>query len=306
MFFKKLIRHILIIIAGYSQYTRETISALRYKWSVPGDIDFLRMTIKKKAHHVEKFIMMPTEHVGNYNCDLIARQLEEAISEWKIRNYEETPFLKWADKICDEYRKLFKNGLCCPMVGKSKANREKDLVQVLKSRRSIRIFSDAEVEREILDNVIKAAKWAPSACNRQGLRFLFVMDDTLKKTVSRTIPGARPFAHNAPVILIVLVDKRDYRYPQERFTPYQDAAAAIQNSLLMAEYLGIGACWASYTSYSCVEHEREIRKLLHIPNHMLICGAVLLGWPIQNVCIIPREETRFLYSVDKFDGDKTC
>jgi len=91
-----------------------------------------------------------------------------------------------------------------------------------------------------------------------------------------------------------------YRYPDERFTPYQDAAAAIQNLLLMGEYLGIGACWCTYTSYSSIRREREIRKLLHIPDHMLICGAVPLGWPRQNMCVVPRDENSQLYLVDRF------
>jgi len=303
----KLIRHLAIAAVAYSQFTREIASALSYKWFVPGDRDFLRTTIKKGAHNVEKFIIMPEEHVDDHNCDLIAAQLEEAISEWKVRKYGDAPFLKWAVKISGEYRELFKNAKPCPMIGKPKdANAgEKDFMWILKSRRSIRIFSNEKVGREIIEPLVEAAKWAPTACNRQGLRFLFVMDDALKKMVSSTIPGGHQFAHNAPVILLVLADKRDYRYPDERFTPYQDAAAAIQNLLLMAEHLGIGACWCTYTSYSSVRREREIRKLLHIPTHMLICGAVPLGWPGQIMCVIPRDENSQIYSIDQFsEGDE--
>lgn len=300
----KLIQLLSIAIIAYLQFTREIISALLYKWSVPDDHDLLRMTIKKRAHYVDKFIIMPAEHVGNHNCDLIAAQLEEVISEWRARKYEDAPFLKWAEKICGEYGKLFKNGKPCPMVGKPKEVGEKDFMQVLKSRRSIRVFSNKEIGKDMLEQLVEAAKWAPTACNRQGVRFLFIMDAPRRKTVSSTIPGGRQFAHKASAILLVLADKRDYRYPEERFTPFQDAAAAIQNLLLMAEYLGIGACWCSYTSYSSVQREGEIRKLLHIPNHMLICGAVPLGWPGQTMCEVPRDENSQLYLIDQFcEGD---
>lgn len=296
----KLIRYLSIAVGAYSQFTREITSALSYKWSLPNDGDYLRTTIKKRAHNVEKFIIMPAEHVDNHTCDLIAAQLEEAISEWKKRKYEDAPFLKWAEKISGEYRELFKNSKPCPMIGKPKEAGERDFVQVLKSRRSIRVFQTKKLGEETLEQLIEAAKWAPTACNRQGLRFLFVMDDGLKKIVSSTISGGHEFAHNAPVLLLVLADKRDYRYPDERFTPYQDAAAAIQNLLLMAEHLGIGACWCTYTSYSSVQREGEIRTLLHIPDHMLICGAVPLGWPGQNMCVVPRDENSQLYSIDQF------
>lgn len=298
----KLIGYLSIVITAYLQFTRETVSAVSYKWSIPDDYDFLKTTIKKKAHNLEKFIMMPAEHAEKTNCDLVAAQLEEAISEWEKRKYEDAPFLKWAEKISGEYRQLFKKGKACPMVGKTREITEKTFVQILKSRRSIRVFQTKQPGGEILEQLIEAAKWAPTACNRQGLRFLFVMDEALKKIVSSTISGGYQFVHKAPVILIVLADKRDYRYPDERFTPYQDAAAAIQNLLLMAEYLGIGACWCTYTSYSSVWHEKEVRKLLHVPPHMLICGAVPLGWPGQNMdkCAIPRDENSQLYSIDHF------
>lgn len=303
----KFIGYLSIVITAYLQFTRETISAVSYKWSVPDDYDFLKTTIKKKAHNLEKFIVMPAEHAEKTNCDLVAVQLEEAILEWKRRKYEDVPFLKWAEKISGEYRQLFKKGQACPMVGKAREASDKDFTQILKSRRSTRVFQIKKLDTEILEQLVEAAKWAPTACNRQGLRFLFVMDEALKKIVSSTISGGYQFAHKAPVILVVLADKRDYRYPDERFTPYQDAAAAIQNLLLMTEYLGIGACWCTYTSYSSVWREKEIRKLLHLPPHMLICGAVPLGWPGQNMdkCAIPRDENSQLYSIDHFGkGDR--
>ena len=304
----KLRWYLLTVAVAYSQFTHELFSALSYKWAVPEDQDFLRTSIKKRAHVVERFIILSGQHVDQHNCDIIAAQLDEAISEWKAQKYEDAPFLKWAEKISGEYQELLKNGKPCPMIGKPKDVGKKDFIRILKSRQSIRVFSNEEVGKEILEQLIEAAKWAPTVCNRQGLRFLFVRHNALKKVVSAAILGGRQFAHNAPVILLVLADKRDYRYPDERFTPYQDAAAAIQNLLLMAEHLGIGAGWCTYTSYSSVQREREIRKFLHIPAYLLICGAVPLGWPGQSVCVIPRDENRQLYAIDQFSdgGEGIC
>lgn len=301
---RKLLSFSKMAIVAYFHFHREMISALLFKWTVPDDIpddkDSLKILIKKRAHHVEKFILMPKEHANLGKCDLIAGQLREAIDKWKELEFEKADFLNWAEKMSDEYKTLFKKGNSCPLQGKQIKNTHKNFLQVLRSRRSIRVFLDKDINIELIEQLVEAMSWAPTACNRQGLQYLFIKDIDLKKVVSSTLAGGQQFAHHSPMILLVLADKRDYRYPEERFTPYQDAAAAIQNFLLVANYLGLGACWCSYTSYSSVKEEKYIRRLLNIPDHMLICGAVPFGWPGQNVCMIPRDESNKLYLFDRF------
>jgi len=69
-----------------------------------------------------------------------------------------------------------------------------DVIKAIKTRRTIRHFIDKPVSEDALKNVIDAARWAPSACNRQGWRFIVIKDknqiDRLEKAgVSYSIAG---------------------------------------------------------------------------------------------------------------------
>ncbi|MDD5453902.1 MAG: nitroreductase family protein [Candidatus Ratteibacteria bacterium] len=271
----------------YVDFTKETISALRFKVSEQNDDEFLIMRTTKLAHLVEKYIMLKPKNVLEQKQ--VYNELSRCLEELYLRGYESLPQLKWAQNIRWEFINYYHDVKNCPMTGKFHQKPEnRELLEIIKQRRSVRKFIDKKLEPDIIEQLISSAEWAPTACNQQGLKYLIINDPTKKKLVSESIPGGKLFAHTAPVILIVLADKRGYRLTEERFTPYQDSAAAIQNILLTAEYLGLGACWCTYTSYSSVLKESDIRKLLKIPDYLLICGAIAIGYPSQSVCVVTR------------------
>jgi len=284
---------------AYAEFTKETFSALRFKVFNPKDNGFLIMRVAKLGHLVEKYIMLKQDNSEEQKR--IYDELSQCINKLYQNGYEpeDLPVLKWVENIQWEYLNYSTDAKECSMTGKFNRKREnRGLLEIIIQRRSTRKFIDKELEPEIIEQLITSAKWAPTACNQQGLKYLIIKDACKKKQVSESIPGGKLFAHNAPVILIVLADKRGYRFTEERFTPYQDTAAAIQNILLTAESIGLGACWCTYTSYSSVLKETNIRKLLNIPDSLLICGAVAIGYPAQSVCVVSRRKIE--YFIDAF------
>lgn len=115
-------------------------------------------------------------------------------------------------------------------------------LELVKSRRSVRQYGDRKISKPDICRILEAANWAPSACNGQAWHFI-VLDD--EKKINFLVDKGLDKAKDAPALILVFYRKYIKRKPINlRFADYvQSASAAIQNMLLMAHNLGIGACW---------------------------------------------------------------
>lgn len=153
----------------------------------------------------------------------------------------------------------------------------KEFEKIIKGRRSIRLWQEKKVPRQVIEKLIDAARYAPSSCDRQPLKFLVLeKKDDIEFTAGKTTGGVG-FAHKAALAILVLADARVYSLPIERHTPYLDGAAAIQNLLLSAHIHGLGAVWLNW----CTSHksEEDTRKRFNIPEHVLPVSLIGLGYP---------------------------
>jgi nitroreductase len=147
------------------------------------------------------------------------------------------------------------------------------LLSLIRSRRSIRRFAHRPVSRDVIERLLEAARWAPSNHNRQPWRFLVIEQSeriaALADCVKQHLPGrltalpavasayAHEFAHHAtsfagaPVLLVAchqrpvsvsgaLLD--GLRHPTLVSGEPLSVAMAVQNLLLAAHSLGLGAC----------------------------------------------------------------
>lgn len=115
-----------------------------------------------------------------------------------------------------------------------------EVMKNIMERRSIRCFSDKEVEREKIDEIVLAGQYAPSGMNRQERIFIVVSDRKKREElagINRSVMGSSsdPF-YGAPVVIIVAAKKGS-------FTGLYDASASIENMLLAATSLSLGSCW---------------------------------------------------------------
>ncbi len=141
------------------------------------------------------------------------------------------------------------------------------------NRRSIRKFKDQPVEKEKIEKLLRAAMQAPSAGNQQPWEFIVVEDkDTLNK-LSLMTPYSKPAAGSA-VTLVLLANCKDLKH--STFWQ-QDMSAALQNILLEAVYLELGAVWMGVaTNDSAVEY---LNDMYHFPEYIKPFALVSLGYP---------------------------
>lgn len=187
-----------------------------------------------------------------------------------------------------------------------------ELSEAIKARRSIRKFKDIAVPKELLEEVIELALWAPSNYNMQGWYFVVVKGEKKDRIIATMGKHAETWVTNvkklfpekmvkiiqeffatmggAPVMIFVYTDKTeqmlDYM-PLDMEPGYPSACAAIQNLLLAAHDRGLGACWVS----ACCIIEDEINDILEleeVKNKIMVAG-IPLGYPDQKPPVPPRQ-----------------
>lgn len=155
-----------------------------------------------------------------------------------------------------------------------------ELEEAIFTRRSIRKYTDKFVEKEIIEKIIEAGTWAPSACNIQGWRFIVVDDKKLLTSIVDN--GAATFLKNVNQAIFVLYDNRT---DNTEYNDYiQSASACIENMLLMAHGLKVGTCWINF-----LPNKSKLRKLLNIPSCYDPIAMISLGYYEQKVNERPRK-----------------
>jgi nitroreductase len=146
-----------------------------------------------------------------------------------------------------------------------------DLLEGIYTRRSVRQFTDKDVKKELLHKIISAGTWAPSGLNNQPWRFATVTDkDTRLEIAGLTKYGK--VIEGAPALIAVFVD-REAMYHEVK--DHQAMGACIQNMLLAAHALGLGAVWLG----EILKSADELRLLLGLPENLDLMAVVAVGHP---------------------------
>lgn len=148
-----------------------------------------------------------------------------------------------------------------------------DLLEGIYSRRSQRHFKDEAVAREQLLEIIKAGTWAPSGLNNQPWRFVIVTDPSTRNAMAE-LTKYRRIVGEAPASIAVFVD-REAMYHEIK--DYQAMGACLQNMLLAAHALGLGAVWLGEILKSAV----QVRELLGLDENLDLMAVVAVGHPSQ-------------------------
>jgi len=153
-----------------------------------------------------------------------------------------------------------------------------DVFETIKSRRSVRAFTNEPVSDKEVMKLINAARWAPSAGNIQPWEFVVVRDPQIKRGLSAAALD-QTFIEEVPVVIVVCANQlrssRGYGSRGVNLYCLQDTAAAIQNMLLAACALGLATCWVG------AFQEEEARKVLNIPNGVRAVAIIPVGHPAE-------------------------
>ena len=234
----------------------------------------LGQMIRFKAHMLDVATKTINIDVKARKSDL--EELEKLLGEWKQREYPEGPEISWARQRILNYLRIKKNDpssvLIPPIDDEAKVG--EDLISIIKNRRSVRYWKKKASPREIIEKIIEAATYAPTAFNRMEWRF-YVAETPLENMVQGDASNASMF-EKAPVRIFVAVDERMFF---EKYSGALDTGFALQNLILTAHALGLGTCLIYQGEY--VDPEL-LEKYYNIPTHMKVYCAVTLGYPDEN------------------------
>jgi len=112
-----------------------------------------------------------------------------------------------------------------------------ELLEFLKSRRSIRNFQEKEIPDNELKMILEAGRWAPSGSNKQPWQFIIIKNKEILKKISETAIYGK-FIKKVPVAVAIVgkISENPNWY-------VQDTTLASMNMMLMAFSLNIGTCW---------------------------------------------------------------
>lgn len=190
-----------------------------------------------------------------------------------------------------------------------------DFFELVKNRRSIRVYEDQPVAREDVLKILDAANWAPSAMNWQPWEFIVVSGNRLKQLSESYVAVVRNFSQslhakdrsqilsgkefskfagnygNAPVVVIVLTKRSEN--PNEQRANFESACAAMQNLILAASHMGLGTCWMT----SPLNDEDNLRRLLDIPESLELVAITPLGFPKVTPKPLPRKDPHLQHKI---------
>ena len=152
-------------------------------------------------------------------------------------------------------------------------------LNLLFARRSVRAYrGDHEIPPGVVGDLLEAAMAAPSACAKDPWRFIVVRERHRLAAIAEGLPNGKMLAQAG--IGIVLCGDLQAAHGNDLSYLLQDCAAAMENLLLAASALGLGACWLGV-------HPREerilhLRQLLSIPETVVPVGVAALGWPAED------------------------
>ncbi|MGM9787258.1 MAG: nitroreductase family protein [Candidatus Cryptobacteroides sp.] len=155
-----------------------------------------------------------------------------------------------------------------------------DFLEVIGKRHSVRKYTDAPVEREILDAIVKLARTAPSSRNSKSTEFMIVDDKDTIAAISQMRDSGSAFMKDAAAAIIILGD-------ESKTDLWVDNCAISATFVqLAATAMDLGSCWVHINGRPRVKTEPEgataedyVRELLGIKEGLRIYCAVAIGYP---------------------------
>lgn len=163
-----------------------------------------------------------------------------------------------------------------------------EVYQAMLKRRSIRKYTDKNVEKEKILTLLKAAMAAPSGHNLQPWSFVVIDDKKVLEELSEVHRYAK-MLKKAP--LCIAVCGQSYSEGRYQTLWSQDCAAATENILLQATELGLGSVWLGI--YPIESHMTRAKRILQLPDEITPFALISIGYPDE------EREARTQFELEK-------
>jgi nitroreductase len=143
--------------------------------------------------------------------------------------------------------------------------------KAIQNRRSVRKYSEKQVTDEVIEEIIKAAQFSPTAMNRRGWEFMVIKNSAAKEEFYKLTAGLlrQDSIKKAPVVLVPLIDTK------KSALPIQDLSLAIENILIQITELGLGGFWKNIRP----KEEKAIKEAFGIPDRFALLNIIPIGYP---------------------------
>ena len=274
--------------------------------------DELKTQISHLAHDLDKTInTLPGLPEFEKTAEREIKNLMDCLQEWDGRSLEANETIDWANELISEAKSLLQDqnyqkelNLALDIDYK----KAEELFELIKKRRSVRSWQNRKVPKDVIEKLLEAATWAPSACNRQSVRYVVLKDEEQRMALVKL---REKFLGRAPVLIFIGADSRNYYSEEVEIVPYLDAAVATQNLLLMAHAMGLGAVIVKCTNVDIkmdatwsggADRRKAVSEMyskLNLPDYFLPAAIVALGYPKRIPKAPPRlrkDDVRFFES----------
>ena len=166
------------------------------------------------------------------------------------------------------------------------------MYEKLLSRRSVRKYTEQQVSDELLDAVLKAGLYAPTAKNNQKPVMVAVRDketrDQLSAINARIMGVEKDPFYGAPCVIVVLADPE---FP----TWIDDGSLVMGNLLNAAHAVGLGSCWINRARETFdLPEGKELLKKWGLPEHYRGIANCILGYADEEPALKERLDGRIL------------
>lgn len=280
----KYARHYVVLFLSLIRDTLyDSVRMLRHSHGAlpPSSKEQSQFRIRKAYHGIEKGMSLPepryqfglsriadltlmlNQHIAEYGLDSTAIAASSAIKAYDVAN--DTNFA--ARLYAFHQTQSSKDG----GIDKVKFQIFSDHSAFLKSRRSVRQFSDEKVPVEQIAAAVEIAQNAPSVCNRQAARVHAFEDPEVLKLQ----PGNSGFGDKSAWALVVTCDLRGFSTSGERHQAWCDGGMFAMSLLYGLHSLRLGACPLAWTTNASTD--RKVRRKLNIPNNEVIIMFIAVG-----------------------------
>lgn len=147
------------------------------------------------------------------------------------------------------------------------------VTDAVRNRRSIRKFQDKKIPADMLAAVLEAGRWAPSGQNTQPWRFAVMEEAAMRAALARLTRYGK-IIEGAPACVAVFFDAPS---GYNRDKDLMGIGACVQNMLLAAHSLGLGAVWLG----QILERKAEVNGLLGLDDRYELMAVVAIGFPAE-------------------------
>ncbi len=172
-----------------------------------------------------------------------------------------------------------------------------NLLELLRLRRSTRVFKDTQITPELVEMIMHAALMSPSSKRTKPWEFVLVDEAATLHALAACKKLGSQFLEKAPLAVVVLAD------PTRSDVWVEDASIAAILLQLEAEDLGLGSCWIQIRlrqTAEGVDSEAYVRKVLNVPDHLRVLSIIALG--VKGEAREPFDESKLQWEKVHLNG----